>query len=67
MPAGTGAFLLGDCVVAASGTPVQPGRDQQGVKHLQELSLQGAEKPINQGRIIEMEGVLALMAFEELL
>ena len=65
MPASAGAFLLEACVVAASRTPVQPGRDQKGVKHLKELSLQGAEKPINKGRIIEMEGVLALMPFEE--
>ena len=28
------------------------------MKHLQELALQGAEKPIHQGRIIEMEGAV---------
>ena len=45
---------------------VGPGGDQEGVEHLEETGLQGAEEGIHQGRIIKMEGIFAVMSLEEI-
>ena len=49
-----------------SGRPVGASRDQEGVKDLQKTPLQGSKERFNEGRVIEVEGIFAVVTFKEI-